>query len=304
MNPSDPHTPAPTTILVVDDSVSVRKALERILAPQGYAVRMADSAENALLALEPLPDMILADILMPGMSGLELARILGDRQLNIPVMLMSGIVDEVTQRDAQAAGACGVLRKPFTPTELLPAIEPHLQAALARRQDGPASTEPALASTEPAPAISEPTPVPAPQAAAAPAAPAPTAPAPVAAAPVPAAPVPAAPVAPTPAHSGPLASLRAVPGVIGAVLYDADGERQDEFGEALPESFGMYARFLVTAAATASFHLNRGDLSGLQVTYGQQTLLLTPYRDGQLVTLLAAASDAAAVHGWQGSQLN
>lgn len=292
MNPSDPHTPAPTTILVVDDSVSVRKALERILAPQGYAVRMADSAENALLALEPLPDMILADILMPGMSGLELARILGDRQLNIPVMLMSGIVDEVTQRDAQAAGACGVLRKPFTPTELLPAIEPHLQAALARRQDGPASTEPA-------PAISEPAPVPAPQAAAAPAAPAPAAPAPVAAAPVP-----AAPVAPTPAHSGPLASLRAVPGVLGAVLYDADGERQDEFGEALPESFGMYARFLVTAAATASFHLNRGDLSGLQVTYGQQTLLLTPYRDGQLVTLLAAASDAAAVHGWQGSQLN
>lgn len=281
MNPSDPHTPAPTTILVVDDSVSVRKALERILAPQGYAVRMADSAENALLALEPLPDMILADILMPGMSGLELARILGDRQLNIPVMLMSGIVDDVTQRDAHAAGACGVLRKPFTPTELLPAIEPHLQAALAQRQAAPAASEPA-------PAVSQPTP----------GDPLPSQPAPV---PVPAV---AAPVPVTPAHSGPLASLRAVPGVLGAVLYDADGERQDEFGEALPESFGMYARFLVTAAATASFHLNRGDLSGVQVTYGQQTLLLTPYRDGQLVTLLAAASDAAAVHGWQGAQLN
>lgn len=293
MNPSDPHTPAPTTILVVDDSVSVRKALERILAPQGYAVRMADSAENALLALEPLPDMILADILMPGMSGLELARILGDRQLNIPVMLMSGIVDDVTQRDAHAAGACGVLRKPFTPTELLPAIEPHLQAALAQRQGAPAAIEPALAVSQPAPGEPLPSqPAPAPQAAAAP-----VVPAPVAAAP-------AAPVPVTPAHSGPLASLRAVPGVLGAVLYDADGERQDEFGEALPESFGMYARFLVTAAATASFHLNRGDLSGVQVTYGQQTLLLTPYRDGQLVTLLAAASDAAAVHGWQGTQLN
>ncbi|GGR53022.1 transcriptional regulator [Deinococcus seoulensis] len=286
MNPSD-LPPTPTTILVVDDSVSVRKALERILAPQGYVVRMADSAENALLNLEPLPDMILADILMPGMSGLELARILGDRQLNIPVMLMSGIVDDVTQRDASNAGACGVLRKPFTPTELLPAIEPHLQAALARRQDTPASSDPV-------PAVSEPAPVPAPQAAAAPAVPAP-------AAPVPASP---APAAPTHTHSGPLASLRAVPGVLGAVLYDADGERQDAFGEALSENFGMYARFLVTAAATASFHLNRGDLSGVQVTYGQQTLLLTPYRDGQLVTLLAAASDAAAVHGWQGAQLN
>ncbi|GAA0507206.1 response regulator [Deinococcus depolymerans] len=276
MNPSDTQVTAPTTVLVVDDSVSVRKALERILAPQGYVVRMADSAENALLALEPLPDMILADILMPGMSGLELARTLGDRQVNVPVMLMSGIVDEVTQRDAQAAGACGVLRKPFTPTELLPAIEPHLQAALAARDQGTV-----------------------------PAAPAPVMPAPVPA-PVPPAPVVPAPQqpAPSPAPGGPLGSLRSVPGVLGAVLYNADGERQDEFGETLPETFGMYARFLVTAAATASFHLNRGDLSGLQVTYGRHTLLLTPYRDGQLVTLLAAASDAAAVQDWQGAQLN
>ena len=51
MNPAE-ITP-PITVLVVDDSVSVRKALERILAPQGYQVRMADSAENALETLEP-----------------------------------------------------------------------------------------------------------------------------------------------------------------------------------------------------------------------------------------------------------
>lgn len=263
MNPSDINPPV--TVLVVDDSVSVRKALERILAPQGYAIRMADSAESALENLEPLPDLVLADILMPGMSGLELARILGERQSDLPVMLMSGIVDEVTQRDAQAAGARGVLRKPFTPAELLPAIEPQVLAALAVRA--------ARAGEAPAPSPSTPA-----SAATAPAQPAP--------------------------QSGALAGLRGLPGVQGAVLYTADGDLADQFGPDLPEAFGMYARFLVTAAATASHHLQRGDLHGIVLTYSQQTLLLTPHRDGQLLTLLDSAAAASSVHQWQAAQLN
>lgn len=267
MNPAE-ITP-PITVLVVDDSVSVRKALERILAPQGYQVRMADSAENALETLEPLPDLVLADILMPGMSGLELTRIMTDRGVNVPVMLMSGIVDEVTQRDAQAAGARGVLRKPFTPAELLPAIEPQVQAALdARAQRGD---------------------TPAPQAATTPVTPA----------------APAAPaVPPATSRDGLLAGLSGVSGVEGAVLYSADGDRVAQFGPDLPESFAMYARFLVTAAATASHHLNRGDLSSLLLSYAGQTLLLSPHRDGQLVALLRGSDVAPAVGRWQASQLN
>ncbi|GGL10311.1 response regulator [Deinococcus radiotolerans] len=279
MNPADINPPI--TVLVVDDSVSVRKALERILAPQGYLIRMADSAESALDTLDPLPDLVLADILMPGMSGLELARILMDRQLNVPVMLMSGIVDEVTQRDAQAAGARGVLRKPFTPAELLPAIEPQVHAALDARAQRDGTAAPA---STPAPVAAEPTP---------PAAPAPDAqtlgtPAPQSAAP----------------HSGPLAGLQAVQGVEGAVLYSADGDLMDHFGPELPESFAMYARFMVTAAATASHHLNRGDLSGILLSYAGQTLLLSPHRDGQLVTQLRSGDAAGAVQRWQTAQLN
>lgn len=306
MNPADINPPI--TVLVVDDSVSVRKALERILAPQGYQIRMADSAESALENLEPLPDLVLADILMPGMSGLELTRIMGDRGLNVPVMLMSGIVDEVTQRDAQAAGARGVLRKPFTPAELLPAIEPQVLAALDARaqRDGTA------------PAAAQPTPVTPMPAAAAPATPVPVAaqpaPAPVqpgaqpsAAQPAPFQPAPTFTPAPTyapVAHSGPLAGLNAVPGVLGATLYDADGERQDQFGPDLPESFAMYARFMVTAAATASHHLNRGDLGSILLSYAGQTLLLSPHRDGQLVTLLASSDAAPAAQRWQAAQHN
>ncbi|WP_418514548.1 response regulator [Deinococcus sp. RM] len=305
MNPADINPPI--TVLVVDDSVSVRKALERILAPQGYLIRMADSAESALENLEPLPDLVLADILMPGMSGLELTRIMSDRGLNVPVMLMSGIVDEVTQRDAQAAGARGVLRKPFTPAELLPAIEPQVMAALDARaqRDGAA------------PAATPPTPVTPMPAAAAPATPvaAQPVPAPVqpgaqpsaaqtsAAQPAPFQPAPTFTPAP-PAHSGPLAGLNAVPGVLGATLYDADGERQDQFGPDLPESFAMYARFMVTAAATASHHLNRGDLGSILLSYAGQTLLLSPHRDGQLVTLLASSDAAPAAQRWQAAQHN
>lgn len=305
MNPADINPPI--TVLVVDDSVSVRKALERILAPQGYQIRMADSAESALENLEPLPDLVLADILMPGMSGLELTRIMGDRGLNVPVMLMSGIVDEVTQRDAQAAGARGVLRKPFTPAELLPAIEPQVLAALDARaqRDGTA------------PAAAQPTPV-----TPMPAAAAPATPVPVAAQPTPTPPAPGQPSAGQPApfqpaptftpaptyapaaHSGPLAGLNAVPGVLGATLYDADGERQDQFGPDLPESFAMYARFMVTAAATASHHLNRGDLGSILLSYVGQTLLLSPHRDGQLVTLLASSDAAPAAQRWQAAQHN
>ncbi len=278
MNPADIHPPI--TVLVVDDSVSVRKALERILAPQGYQIRMADSAENALESLEPLPDLVLADILMPGMSGLELTRIMTDRGLNVPVMLMSGIVDEVTQRDAQAAGARGVLRKPFTPAELLPAIAPQVQVALdARAERGGHS------------------PAAAPAASAAPAA------VPASPEPVPSAPASAAPVQGAPA-SGPLAGLNVVSGVEGAVLYSADGDRVAQFGPDLPESFAMYARFLVTAAATASHHLDRGDLGSILLSYAGQTLLLTPHRDGQLVTLLRSGDAAPAVTRWQAAQLN
>ena len=105
-------------------------------------------------------------------------------------------------------------------------------------------------------------------------------------------------------HSGPLAGLNAVPGVLGATLYDADGERQDQFGPDLPESFAMYARFMVTAAATASHHLNRGDLGSILLSYAGQTMLLSPHRDGQLVTLLASSDAAPAAQRWQAAQHN
>jgi CheY-like chemotaxis protein len=113
-------------ILIVDDSVSVRKALERLLAPRNFAVTSVSSAEHALESVaQQTPSLVIADIVMPGMNGFELTQRLkaSDHHKHIPVLLISGIVDAAVQAQAKEAGAQGVVSKPFTPEELFPRID-------------------------------------------------------------------------------------------------------------------------------------------------------------------------------------
>ena len=121
-------------ILIVDDSVSVRKALERILKTRQMEVVAAKSAEDALETLQNLsPDLIIADVIMPGLSGFELCEALktGDTHADTPIMLISGVVDAEVERKAQEASAVGVVKKPFTPDDIFPKIEAALGAAQA-----------------------------------------------------------------------------------------------------------------------------------------------------------------------------
>jgi CheY-like chemotaxis protein len=121
-------------ILIVDDSVSVRKALERLLAPRQYTVLSASSAEHAMeLIANDVPGLIIADVVMPNMNGFELtARLKSlERFRNVPVLLISGIVDAAVTAQAKEAGAEGVVSKPFTPEDLFPRIDAALQKAQA-----------------------------------------------------------------------------------------------------------------------------------------------------------------------------
>lgn len=112
-------------ILIVDDSLSVRKAIERILGPQGHQTRSAASlaAARAALAAET-PDLVLCDLILPDGDGIELVS--GLAGSSVPVLCISAVVDSGVRGRVAAAGAAGLLAKPFTPEEMLAAVSVHL----------------------------------------------------------------------------------------------------------------------------------------------------------------------------------
>jgi CheY-like chemotaxis protein len=115
-------------VLVVDDDKLVRRGLVRMLLRSGADVAFAESAGQALEHLECNPcDVVLTDYLMPGMSGLELARELSRRHPELPTVLCSGQIDG---KDSAEVGALVkmVLRKPIERPTLVEA----LSAALSR----------------------------------------------------------------------------------------------------------------------------------------------------------------------------
>lgn len=138
-------------VLVVDDSTSVRKVLEKLLSTRGLVVTTSESAEQGLEAVShTTPHLVIADVVMPGMSGFELCQMLKMRESTkgVPVILISGIINEGVVAQAQQAGAFDVVSKPFTPDDLFPKIERALNAA---KQIAPAISEPTPTPPPPAP---------------------------------------------------------------------------------------------------------------------------------------------------------
>jgi CheY-like chemotaxis protein/predicted regulator of Ras-like GTPase activity (Roadblock/LC7/MglB family) len=113
-------------VLVVDDSTSVRKVLEKLLSSRGLVVTTCETAEQGLEAVKQnTPNLVIADVVMPGMSGFELCQMVKTQAStkNIPVILISGIINEDVVSQAHQAGAFDVVSKPFTPDDLFPKIE-------------------------------------------------------------------------------------------------------------------------------------------------------------------------------------
>jgi two-component system, cell cycle sensor histidine kinase and response regulator CckA len=105
----------PEFILVVDDEELIRSFVQAILRRAGYTVLAADGAAAGMRLFERHPlaiALLLTDVRMPGMSGLELAGHLRRVQPHLPVLLMSGVSSTETS-------GFDVVRKPFTPHELL-----------------------------------------------------------------------------------------------------------------------------------------------------------------------------------------
>ena len=120
MNPQNP------IILCVDDEEANLKLLENILVPRGYAVVSAASGKDALLKIKSQAiDLVLLDIIMPGMDGFEVCRqIKEDQKLrNIPVIMITALTAKQDRIRGIEAGAEEFLSKPFDQTEVLARIK-------------------------------------------------------------------------------------------------------------------------------------------------------------------------------------
>ena len=113
------------TVLVVDDAPENIRVLTAILGPS-YRVKAATSGEKALqmCAGDPLPDLVLLDVVMPGIDGYEVCRRLKAeaRTAAVPVIFVTGNADERERSRARSLGAADFLVKPLEPARVLASV--------------------------------------------------------------------------------------------------------------------------------------------------------------------------------------
>jgi two-component system KDP operon response regulator KdpE len=112
-------TAPPLKVLVVDDEPPIRKLLRMGLGTQGYQTIDAPNAKTALELMEDRPDLVILDLGLPDMQGLELLRQIRERRENVPIVVLSSRGDEVTKVEALDLGADDYVTKPFGMEELL-----------------------------------------------------------------------------------------------------------------------------------------------------------------------------------------
>ena len=119
-------------ILVIDDDPAVTSVLKRGLSYEGFAVDIASSGvEGLAIAREHVPDLVVLDIMMPGMDGLEVLRRLRGSDSKLPVLLLTGRDAPADQVDGLERGADDYVVKPFTFEILVARVR-----ALLRRKEG------------------------------------------------------------------------------------------------------------------------------------------------------------------------
>jgi two-component system, chemotaxis family, chemotaxis protein CheY len=107
------------TLLLVDDDDFARECLRDALAGERYQLREAADGEEAISLLgHAVPDLVLLDLLMPRMSGLEVLERLRARWPRLPVLVISSLDTKSLVDQALGAGAAGFISKPFHPLEV------------------------------------------------------------------------------------------------------------------------------------------------------------------------------------------
>ena len=122
-------------VLVVDDEEILRSLLEKILKKEGYTVHLAASGKEALRILEGNPvDIVVSDIKMPEMDGIELLKVVKENHPNVGVIMMTAYADTCSVKDALLLGADDYVTKPFKTVEICMIIERAYWRVLASRE--------------------------------------------------------------------------------------------------------------------------------------------------------------------------
>jgi DNA-binding response OmpR family regulator len=120
------------TILIVDDEPIVREVVEQYLRQEGFAVETAEEGNEALRRFATArPDLVLLDLMLPGIDGLEICRRIRT-QSNVPVIMLTAKGDEIDTVIGLGVGADDYIAKPFSPRELVARIKAVLRRAAAQ----------------------------------------------------------------------------------------------------------------------------------------------------------------------------
>ena len=114
-------------ILVVDDEKQVLHSLTAVLEDRGYEVSPASTGPLALAAYATFhPDLVLLDLLMPGMDGFEVLRHLIEYDPILPIVVLTGVADDAIAKKAMAEGARDYITKPINWEQLETTLETYL----------------------------------------------------------------------------------------------------------------------------------------------------------------------------------
>jgi two-component system alkaline phosphatase synthesis response regulator PhoP len=115
-------------ILIIEDEVDLVKGLKLNLADEGYDIDLAyDGVEGLRKALEDRPDLIVLDIMLPGMNGLDICRELRRKNIGIPIIMLTAKGEEIDKVVGLEVGSDDYITKPFSLREFLSRVKAHLR---------------------------------------------------------------------------------------------------------------------------------------------------------------------------------
>jgi CheY-like chemotaxis protein/predicted regulator of Ras-like GTPase activity (Roadblock/LC7/MglB family) len=249
-------------VLIVDDSLSVRKVVERILESRQMQVIQASLGTEAIERIQrDAPDLVVCDVLLPDREGYEVCQFVKShpRFDRIPILLISGIVNPAVIDRAARVGSAGVMQKPFSAEELtakvrelLPQTEPRENGA---ERSVVAPSPPGLLAANGAHV---------------------------------------APPASAPEHPSPgptvescLAGLSAAEGVHSVVLTDRGGRLIGTAGGPTDAAtLGALTACLASASDEVGDEIGRGDVQGLILEHGKGLVLVSVVGDAAVLTLV------------------